>query len=217
METLNNIKSDTWRSIAQYAATVYVLAWIVGLSTGAPSLTLQASGDEIISAFTTHQTQAAWQFILAEGLAGIALFITLWAAYKAHPSALRRKLAYVGSASSVISLIMCGLGVWLIFSIAPQGDVSYAKSIYDSINRIDGPKMWLLGAMGIIGFYLTRRHTLPHWHGIMGVIMAISLGIAGISYALLIDVLAPAVYVGGILLLVWVLSFGILVKRQANT
>lgn len=214
MRTHRNINQKTWRILAQCAAITYVACWVIGLSTGAPSLALQATGGEITSALQSHQAQASWQFILAEGLAGIMLFLTLWATYRARPTQLQRKLLYIGGNTGILSLIMCGLGLWLILNVVPTGDTSLTKTIYDTINRIDGPKMWLLGAMGVIGFLISRERGLPKWHGYMGTMMAISLGVAGISYGFLIDTLAPAVYVGGILLLCWVLSLGIITKRK---
>jgi hypothetical protein len=53
----------------------YTVSWIAGLSVGAPSPKLNASGAEIVTAFAGHESVAAANFVLTEGLpaAGLAI------------------------------------------------------------------------------------------------------------------------------------------------
>jgi hypothetical protein len=65
----------------------YTASWIAGLSLGAPSPGLNASGAEIVTAFAGHESVTAAGFILTEGLpaAGLAVISCTWPAPHADP------------------------------------------------------------------------------------------------------------------------------------
>jgi len=74
--------------------------------------------------------------------------------------------------------------------------------------------MLALAAMAAGGAALVRRtHLLPGWLGYLGALLAVALVVSGIGYLLLSSALAPAAFVSGPLLLVWVTATGIWLGR----
>lgn len=200
------------------AAIAYVLAWIVGLSSGAPSLALNATSVQIASAFAGHQAALAFQFGFVEGIAGLMLAVTVIAiaatARQAGATQAARLLQAAGLAAAALSIVMWGLAYWLIYSVAPSGDGDRILHTFNAINRIDGPKMWLLGAMAWSSVGLVTHGVIPRWLKYVGIVLAIAAVISGIAYGLLLNSLAWTAYVSGILLLVWVCSLGITARAD---
>lgn len=206
---------NIYQKLAFWGGITYVLAWIVGLSTGVPNLKLQATGTQIAHAYTTHQVAAYLQFIIAEGLTAVALAVTLFATYRLSRSANRPVLMLIaGLSAALISVIMCVGGVWLIH-MAPHASLDHIRSLYGFVNRLDGPKMWILALMGMSGVQVLRKQFMPAWLSWAGIAMAITLLVSGIAYGTLSDTLQPSVYVSGILLLLWVCSTGIVAGKRA--
>jgi hypothetical protein len=108
---------------------------------------------------------------------------------------------------------MCALGVYLALVVATHGDAHQAKSMFDLINRVDGPKMWLLGLMGLSVVPFAQARLVPRWFLWLGYALAFSLLCSGITYALLLQSLAWTAYIAGLLLLAWVLVLGIIASR----
>ena len=81
------------------------------------------------------------------------------------------------------------------------------------LNRLDGAKMFLLAAMAVAlsAVALTSR-ALPRWLAPVGFLLAASLAVSGLGYALLAQGLASAVYVSGILLLAFVTGTGVTLR-----
>jgi hypothetical protein len=74
--------------------------------------------------------------------------------------------------------------------------------------------MLALAIMAATGAALVRRaHLLPGWLGYVGTLLAVALVVSGIGYLLLSNALAPAAFVSGTLLLVWVTAVGIWLGR----
>ena len=116
-----------------------------------------------------------------------------------------------------MSLIQCALGLWLAGWVVPAGDAGRAGTLFAAINRLDGVKMLALAAMAAGGAALVRRtHLLPGWLGYLGALLAAALVVSGIGYLLLSSALAPAAFVSGPLLLVWVTAAGISVAGRQD-
>lgn len=212
--------NKTLRTIATISGIAYVLAWIIGLSSGGPDLPLNATGSEVIAAFVTHKTGGVMQFLFAEGVAGLTLLlliaVTLFTLHRSGKLSLAAKVFGIsGISACLISLIMAILGLILVLSTAPQGVAAHAQNLSDLINRLDGPKMWLLGTMAVSGSMTLRG--LPKWFKLVSHCLAASLLVSGLSYGLLIQSLAWSVYIAGILLLVWVCAFGILLGSRKDS
>jgi hypothetical protein len=70
--------------------------------------------------------------------------------------------------------------------------------------------MLALAAMAASGAALVRRtRLLPGWLGYLSALLAAALVVSGVGYLLLSSTLAPAAFVAGPLLLVWVTATGI--------
>lgn len=197
-----------------------MLAWIIGLSSGGPNLPLDATSSAIVNGFVTHKTGAIMQFLFAEGVAGLMLLTLVIAALyglKGKSGKLSRAAKVFGISgivACVISFTMSAIGFVLILSAAPHGTATHAKALFDLINRLDGPKMWLLGLMAIGGVRAVSK--LPKWLTLTGYALAAALVVSGLSYGLLMQSIAWSVYISGILLLAWVCSFGIVLGSRKD-
>ena len=212
--------NKTLKRICKITAISYVLAWIIGLSAGGPSLDLNAKGSSVVSAFTTHRTSAVVQYLFAEGVAGLLLLILVVTAFRgmksqsSKPNTSLKVYGVSGVIASLISLTMATIALILITHTVSHGTAAQAKTLNDLVNRLDGPKMWLLGVMAVSGVRAYRE--LPRWLNVTGYALACSLVVSGIAYGFLIQSLAWAAYVAGILLLVWVCGFGVTLGSQKN-
>ncbi|MBI3353553.1 MAG: hypothetical protein HY034_01500 [Nitrospirae bacterium] len=207
--------------VAMIAAIAYVLSWIIGLSLNTPihSLSLNATSQQITNAFAGHQTAVALQFGFTEVVAGLMLAIMVLAvatlARKAGAKQSSQLLLITGLTTATLSIVMGMLGLWLIYFIIPGGDTTNIQQIYNIINRIDGPKMWLLAAMALSSIGLAAHGVIPIWLKYVGIALAVALLFSGIAYGLLINNFAWTAYISGVLLLFWVGAVGI--TAQAET
>jgi hypothetical protein len=81
------------------------------------------------------------------------------------------------------------------------------------ISQSVGAPMFLLGAMALAISQLARRSLiLPRWLAPLGALLAAALVTSGLGFLLLIPGLASAVYVSGILLLIFVSATGIALR-----
>ena len=90
-------------------------------------------------------------------------------------------------------------------------------TVYHAITRMDGAKMFLLAAMALAICQLARRsRILPGWLAPLGVVLAAALVTSGFGYLLLAPGLSSAVYVSGILLLIFVCATGVTLRRPSE-
>ena len=206
--------------LAMLSAVAYVLAWIVALSSGAPSLGLRADAQSVLASFSRNRAPLLVQFVFAEGVAAVALAISASAVHRigkvAGVSSAARYFRASAYSAAALSWVMCALGLWLIFAIAPADDGALAQKVHGLINRIDGPKMWLLAVLGIAAVPFARRGLVPRWVTITGLLMTLALLVSGAAYLLLEDAWAMRAYVSGVLLLLFVGAFGISLYRRSR-
>jgi hypothetical protein len=87
------------------------------------------------------------------------------------------------------------------------------RALPTQLTNLDRP-MLALAAMAAGGAALARRtRLLPAWLGWLGAVLAVALVVSGIGYLLLRSGLAPAAFVSGPLLLVWVTAVGLWLGR----
>jgi hypothetical protein len=194
-------------AVPAVAGIAYTASWIAGLSIGAPSPGLNASGAEIVTAFAGHESVTAANFILTEGLpaAGLAV-ISFYLARAARRSAAATAAGIAGLLAAAISLTQCLLGLALAGSARP----GTAHLLYEAVNRLDGVKMFALAALALAG---VASRLLPRWLAYVGVALAVSIVGSGIAYLLLIQGLAVLAYVSGVLLLLFVTATGVVLGR----
>lgn len=190
-------------------AALYVLAWIIGLSTGAPNLALNAPPHLVAQGYTAHKAGSILQFIIAEGLTGLLLvfFVTSVTTRIRQKSTAGRAFIISGYLVGALSVVMAFLGVVLVVHAAPHGTPSGVAQLNDAINRTDGPKMLLLAVMSISANLLPIG--LPIWLRAGGYALAATLVFSAISYGLLLQGIAWSAYISGLLLLLWVGALGI--------
>jgi hypothetical protein len=200
------------------AGVAYLLAWVTGLAVWPSNLDVAASGGQVVAAYTGHRGVAMTQSLLVHGVAAVALAVVVLAlgqaARRRDAGPLARATVVAGVGAAVVSLVQCALGLWLAGWAVPDGDAGRAGALFAAINRLDGVKMLALAAMAAGGAALVRRtHLLPGWLSYLGVLLAVALVVSGIGYLLLSSALAPAAFVSGPLLLVWVTATGIWLGR----
>jgi hypothetical protein len=211
----------SWRAAFSLPALVgigYTAAWIISLLVGAPNPALAVTGRQVVTAFAGHSGPALAQFALNEGVAAVALAVLVVSVARA---ARRRAHARAGAAAAafgiavaVVSWIQLALGAWLFCGVVPDRRAATAGTVYQAITRLDGPKMFLLAAAAVAIAQLARRpRILPAWLAPVGFVLAVALVTSGVGYLLLASGLSSAVYVSGILLLIFVSSTGISLRR----
>lgn len=192
---------------------VYTLSWIVGLSVGAPSVSVTASGAEVVAAFDGHRAVVIAQFVCTEGLpaAGLAVIaLALAGAARALGAVTAARTAAVaGVVAAIVSLTQCVLGVALAGTTAS----GTAHALHDAVNRLDGVKMFTLAVLAVAG---AVSGVLPRWLRWVAVALAVAIVVSGIGYLLLIPSLATVAYVSGVLLLVFVTGTGIVLGRPVR-
>jgi hypothetical protein len=206
-------------SVSAMAGIGYAATWIISLSVGAPNPSVAASGSQVVAAFAGRSGQNLAMFALAEGVAAIALVAVTTAVARAArrcgqaPAGLAA--AAFGIAAAAVSWAELALGTWLISGLAPDRRTATAGAVYHAIMRMDGAKMFLLGAMALAISQLARRSPiLPRWLAPLGTLLAAALVTSGLGYLLLTPGLAAAVYVSGVLLLIFVSATGIALRSR---
>ena len=155
-------------SLSALTGIGYAAAWIISLSVSAPNPSVAASGSQVVAAFAGRSGPALAMFALAEGVAAIALVAVMTAAARA---ARRCGAARAGPAAAVLGIAVAAvswaelaLGTWLISGLVPDRRTATAGTVYHAIMRMDGAKMFLLGAMALAISQLARRSPiLPRW------------------------------------------------------
>jgi len=210
------------RSLPVIAGIGYSLAWIISLSVGAPNPSVAARGSQVVAAFAGHGGPAMAMFVLAEGVAAAALGVVVISAARAARNSRARLAGLTGAgfgiAAAVVSWIELALGAWLVYGPVASRRTATAETAYQVLTRLDGAKMFLLAAMAVAlsAVALTSR-VLPRWLAPVGFLLAASLAVSGLGYALLAPGLASAVYVSGVLLLAFVTGTGVTVREARAT
>ena len=203
-----------WRACLPAAAGVaYLAAWVAGLAVWPVNLPLNATAAQSAASYAAHPAQAATQYLLAEGLAGLLLAAVLGFALLAlagGKAGLRIKAAaLLGAGAVAISLTQCVLGL-ILTSAATAHDVTRVGDLSNLVNQLDGAKMLALaGAAACLATAGGPGRALPRWLRATAVPLAISLIASGYAYLALAQGLAATAYVSGTLLLGWVTGLGI--------
>ena len=201
------------------AGVAYTAAWAIGLGVWPSNPDVAATGSRVVTAYAGHQGVAMIQSLLVHGVAAVALAVVVLAlgqaARRRGAEQLARATVVAGVGAAVVSLLQCAIGLALAGWVVPAGDASRAGLLFAAINRLDGVKMLALAAMAGTGAALVHRTgVLPGWLGYAGGLLAVALVVSGVGYLLLNSTLAPAAFVSGPLLLLWVTGAGISLGRS---
>jgi hypothetical protein len=199
-------------TVTGVTAIAFTLSWAAGLSVPAPEPGFTASGAELVAALAGHGTAVAAQFALTEGRPAVGLAVVSLALARA----VRRSGAtgaaglagVAGVTAAVISLVQLVLGV----TLAGTSAAGSAHLLYELVNRLDGVKMFALGAVGLAT--ATMAGVLPRWLRGTGIALALAMVSSGVPY-LLLPGGAVMAYVSGPLLLLFITGTGLALSLSA--
>ena len=201
------------------AGILYSAAWLTGLAVWLSNLSVAASGGQVIASYAGHIGRGMTQYVLAEGVAALALAAVVIAlgrtALSRGARGPGRLTLAAGLGAATLSLLQCALGVLLVGHAVPAAEAGQAGVLFETINRLDGVKMILLATMIMAGASLARRaRLLPRWLAYAGPAAAAALIVSGLGYLLLSNVLGQAAYLSLPLLLIWVTGAGVSLGRS---
>ena len=206
---------QTRRDPLSFAAGIgYSIAWLAGLLVFSSSTQVRSSGAEVLRAYTGRQGAVSIQFVLTEGVAAVMLAIVTWslaAAVARRAGSLKRLLLASGLVASSVSIVQCGLGLWLTMTVLPGRDANTAGAVTRALNRLDGVKMLLLAVLAAGTAVAVQRGVirLPRWLGAIAAAAAVTITLSAVGYLLLNNLFATAAWLSLPLLLVFVTATGI--------
>ncbi|HEY3954362.1 MAG TPA: hypothetical protein VGM53_13375 [Streptosporangiaceae bacterium] len=216
-------QEDTWSRAARRPAAVagigYTVAWVLSFVVAAPMPSVAASGDQVVAAYAGRDWPAIVNLVLSEGIAAVALaavvLLVARAARRAGAGRAGLAVAVSGVAAAAVSWAELVMAAWLQFGPVASGHGAAAGTLYSAVWRIDGAKLLVLAAMAVALAVLSLTSAvLPRWLAPLGLLLAVSLVIAGLGLVLLADGLSVAVFVSGILLLVVVTATGLTLRTS---
>ncbi|MDQ2786152.1 MAG: hypothetical protein M3Y58_14255 [Chloroflexota bacterium] len=206
---------QTRRAPISFAAGIgYSIAWLAGLLVFSSSTQVRSTGAQVLRAYAGHQGVVSIQFVLTEGVAAVMLAVVTWslaAAVARRAGALKRLILTSGLVASGVSIVQCGLGLWLTTTLLSERDANTAGAVAQALNRLDGVKMLLLAvlAAGTATAVYRSLIRLPRWLGAIAVAVAVTITLSAVGYLLLNNLFATAAWLSLPLLLVFVTGTGI--------
>jgi hypothetical protein len=216
-------RTGIWNRAARNPAAVagisYSVAWIASQAVLPPNPSVDASGSQVVAAFAGHDWSTMVMFVLAEGVAAVALAVVVLLVARATRGhgARRAGLAAAGFglAAAVMSWAELVMGAWLVFGPVASGRAATAGALYHALNRVDGAKMLVLAAMAVaLAVVSVTSAALPRWLAPLALLLAVTLAASGLGWVLLTPGLAAVVYVSGVLLLVVVTATGVTLRTH---
>jgi hypothetical protein len=201
------------RYLPAAAGVAYLVAWVVGLAVWPKNLALNATAGQAAAAYAAHPAQAAVQYLLVEGLAGLLLGAVLGCALlprlRGAGAPRARITALLAVVAVGISVAQCVIGLVLV-SAATGHDVSRCGELSNLVNQLDGVKMLAIaGTAVLLAAASGPACVLPRWLRVVAGLLAAALIASGYAYLALSQPLAWTAYVSGTLLLLWVTGLGI--------
>jgi hypothetical protein len=195
------------------AGVGYLAAWIAGLAAWPKNLALNATAGQTAAAYAAHPAQAAVQYLLVEGLAGLLLGVVLGCVLvprlRGAVTLMARSAALLTVVAVGVSVTQCVLGLVLV-GAADGHDVSRCGELSNLVNQLDGVKMIAIAAAAVLlAAPGGPAAVLPRWLRVVSVLLAAALIASGYAYLALSQPLAWTAYVSGTLLLLWVTGLGI--------
>ena len=224
-QTTTGDQAGTWSQAARRPAAVagicYTVAWVVSFAPGAPMPSVAASGGQIVAAYSGHDWPTIVNLVLSEGIAAVALAaVVLLVGSAARRAGARRAglaVAVFGVTAAAVSLAELVMAAWLQYGPVASRHDATAGTLWSTVQRIDGAKLFVLAAMAVALAVLSLTSTvLPRWLALLAYPLAVSLVLSGLGYVLLAAGLSDAVYVAGVLLLVVVTAAGLTLRTSLH-
>lgn len=207
------------RSLPGIAGIGYSMAWIVSLLVGS-SPGVGVAGAQVVAAYAGHQGSGTANFVLTEGVTAVFLaVVVLLVAGAARRAGSRRAalaVAGFGVTAAAMSWAELVMGCWVIFGPVASGQAAAAGSLFGTLNRVDGAKMFVLAAMAVaLAVLALTSALLPRWLAPLALLLAAALVVSGLGFVLLSAGLSDAVNVSAPLLLVVVTATGLTLRAGA--
>lgn len=195
------------------AGVAYLAAWAAGLAVWPVNLALNATAAQVAASYRAHPAEAAAQYLLTEGLAGVLLGVVLACVLlpqlRGRMAARPAGAAVLGTIAVATSLAQCIIGL-LLTAAATSHDIARCGELSALVTRLDGVKMLAIaGAAAGIAAARTPSPLLPGWLRAATLPLGLALIASGYAYLTLSSTLAWTAYISGPLLLVWVTGTGI--------
>lgn len=193
----------------------YAGSWIVGLSIWPNNLKASANGAEVLAAFTGHRIPSFLNYAFTEGLPAAGLGVVGLALAMAARRAGEPRRAYAVATAAVtaalISVTQFVLGALLTLHAVPSGDASSAYTLFETVNRLDGVKMFALAVLALAAARVGSR-----WLRFTAYALAVTIIGSGVGYLFLVTALTNLAFVSGPLLLLWITGSGIAQSRTTR-
>ena len=202
---------------------VYVLVWVIGLAIPTGTLSASMSNAELQQVLLAHQQARMIQVYLIDGIAGVSIFLfavavaSLFRITDEDNPSLANVVLGAGIAAGSISLVQAGVQQTLINPELLVSPESPFRVLLILVNQIDTFKLmaWALLSVStsILGL---RTRLIPAWINWLGVILAITLILGGLSFVLASSMLTAVLFASLPMLLIWVASVSVvMVKKTA--
>ncbi len=131
----------------------YLVAWVAGLAAWPANLPLNATAAQTTASYAAHPAQAAAQYLLVEGLAGLLLGVVLGCVLlpqiRAGMALMAGGAALLGAVAVGTSLAQCAIGL-AATSAATGHQVARCGDLSDLVNQLDGVKMLAIAAAAVL-------------------------------------------------------------------
>jgi hypothetical protein len=204
------------RLVAPAAAT-YVFAWIAGLTLGTSSLGADATDAAVRAHYVTEATVVALQATLVHLVAGSALAVlTLGVAPLLSGPRARSATLVAGLLAGVLSMAQA-LVAYAAAAGAADRPAAWSRSMLDTITTLDTVKLLLLAAF--VGLVSATLHSvrLPRSGRVVGIVTSVLLVLGAASFVVSSGGLQAALALSLVLLLAWVATLGVVVRRARRT
>lgn len=204
------------------AGLVFVLAWILGLTTAFSAPGPAAEGNAVAFYYMHNQQAQLLQTYLIDGVAGAALLVFVAALHALFRqmgeagapdggSVLPNVVLGAGIAAASVSFVQAGIGSALTHpEVLLRAGVSGIQMLVVFVNDMDTFKLLALAMLtGGAAIYILQRHMLPAWVGWLGALEAVLLFLGGLSFILINISLYSLLYVALPLLLVWIAAIAV--------
>jgi hypothetical protein len=187
---------DLRRSLLPLSGASYLAAWVVGLVVFSSSTQVHSTGAQVLLGYAGHSVAVTTQFILTEGVTGLALAVVLWHLAARVDGRLGAVIRLSGLTASAISLGQCGIGVLVATRFSSHHDVLAAGIAFDILTRLDGVKMLLLAVSAGATAVATHRARvmLPSWLAVVSLATTATIAVSGAGYLALDSTLAAFAY-----------------------
>lgn len=209
------------RNLLAFFGFLYVAVWVIGLLIPTGTLSPSMSNAELQQVLLVNQLARLIQVYLIDGVAGISILMFAVVVsslfLSAEEKTLTRVVLSAGVAASTISLVQAGVQLTLVNSDLLASAETPFRTLLVLVNQIDTFKLMALALLSISTSILgLRTRIISAWINWLGIILAISLILGGLSFAFATSLLTAVLFASLPMLLVWVGAVSATGMRQVK-